>query len=328
MVRYIYLLISLICWGVGVSYAQGSLSSVVAQDSIIAQDSVVVQNQLPVAIQDQVAVGNESPFSHPYLRHATIAYMVSDGDTVLAEQNAELLVHPASLLKLITTSTALRVLGPDYRIPRRTNLTDSVFHHKQYFIGYNPEWLIEDVDPETFKPLTAVPFAGKPLKFVITETNHRSLNEPAEMLAMLLAPSHLVTDGLDSIRAYWRMEGLDLDTCSILYDGNGLSPNDCVTVRLIDNILSRMQQDSIFRASLPVAGISGTVSGFLRNSPLAGNAQLKSGTLKSTIAYAGYMTSSQGRELRVVIIVNNYLGKRKLVRPLLEPWFNHIYEVY
>lgn len=313
------------CCSSGVSFAQDSLSFVVVdQDTVVAVQST--SGGVLDVVPDVVTEGLVTPFSHPYLRHATIAFMVSVGDTVLAQQNADLFVHPASVLKLITTSTALRVLGPDFRIPRHVNLTDSVFHHKQYLKGYNPEWLIEDIDPETFKPLSAVPLAGKPLSYVITETNHRSLNEPAEMLAMLLAPSHRITDGLDSIRAYWRTEGLDLDTCSILYDGNGLSPNDCVTVRLIDNILSRMQQDSIFRASLPVAGVSGTVSRFLHNSPLAGNAQLKSGTLKSTIAYAGYMASSHGRELRVVLIVNNYLGKRKLVRRLLEPWFIEIYK--
>lgn len=265
---------------------------------------------------------------HPHLRHATIACIVTDGDSIYQEQNADLLVHPASLLKLITTATALRKLGPDYRISRREHLTDSVFKHKAVFRGYNPEWLIEDVDRDTFVPLSEIPMPGKRLSFVISETNKNSLNEAAEMMACLLAPSRLIVDGLDSIRAYWRGQGLELDTCSILYDGNGLSPNDCVTARLLSNVLLNMQSDSIYRHSLPLVGQEGTVGRFLNNTPVAGNARLKSGTLKSTVAYAGYLTARSGKELITVLIVNNYLGKRKEIRKLIEPWFTQVYESY
>lgn len=293
---------------------------------------IFIYSMCPVFSQDTLFVSSDTlsqevnPFVHPHLRHATVAYLVTDGDSIYREQNADLLVHPASLLKLITTATALRKLGPDYKISRREHLSDSVFKHKAVFRGYNPEWLIEDVDRETFIPLTEIPMQGKRLSFVIGETNKKSVNEAAEMMACLLAPSRRIVDGIDSIRAYWRSQGLDIDTCSILYDGNGLSPNDCVTARLISNVLLNMQSDSIFHNSLPLVGQEGTVSRFLNDTPVAGNARLKSGTLKSTVAYAGYLTTRSGKELITVLIINNYLGKRKEIRKLVEPWFTQVYE--
>lgn len=313
------------------AFAQDTLL-VQRQDSLFQhhQDTVHIHLQDTIYINDTIYVNNPPEvvniFTHPHLRHATIACIVTDGDSIYEERNADLLVHPASLLKLITTATALRKLGPDYKISRREHLTDSVFKHKDVFRGYNPEWLIEDVDRETFVPLSEVPMPGKRLSFVISETNKNSLNEPAEMMACLLAPSRRIVDGLDSIRSYWRTQGLELDTCSILYDGNGLSPNDCVTARLLSNILLHMRDDEVYRNSLPVAGVEGTLGRFLNRTKVAGHARLKSGTLKSTVAYAGYLTTRSGKELVTVLIVNNYLGKRKEIRKLIEPWFISIYE--
>ncbi|MFA5655879.1 MAG: D-alanyl-D-alanine carboxypeptidase, partial [Dysgonamonadaceae bacterium] len=53
----------------------------------------------------------------PALKHATVGVCVKDLETgkTLIEHNADKSLTPASTLKLITTATALELLGPDYR---------------------------------------------------------------------------------------------------------------------------------------------------------------------------------------------------------------------
>ncbi|NLH29310.1 MAG: D-alanyl-D-alanine carboxypeptidase/D-alanyl-D-alanine-endopeptidase, partial [Bacteroidales bacterium] len=53
----------------------------------------------------------------PKMKHASVGVCVKDLETgkTLIEHNADKSLTPASTLKLITTATALELLGPEYR---------------------------------------------------------------------------------------------------------------------------------------------------------------------------------------------------------------------
>ncbi len=79
--------------------------------SILILSLVLIVDSLPA----QSAL--ERFVAHPALKHANVGVSVSDletGRTILSH-NAELSLSPASSLKLITTATALELLGENYR---------------------------------------------------------------------------------------------------------------------------------------------------------------------------------------------------------------------
>lgn len=260
--------------------------------------------------------------STPEMRHATIAVEICDLHTgeVIYQQDEQRSVQPASLLKLFTTGAAMRLLGADYIIPDSVPCADSTCVPLPQLIGYNPDWLIEDVESDYVKPLTTIPDAGLSLREFVKKTNEKSLNENAELLPYLISGNCTLASGIDSIRTYWKSRGLDTDAL-VMYDGCGLAPADRITAHLMTQLLFEMKDDTEFRNSLAVAGLTGTVMYFLRSSCLMGKAQLKTGTTKSVVAYAGYVTGTDKREYSVVFIVNNSTAKVQTIRKNIEKMF-------
>ncbi|NJL83732.1 MAG: D-alanyl-D-alanine carboxypeptidase/D-alanyl-D-alanine-endopeptidase [Chloroflexaceae bacterium] len=75
-------------------------------------------------------------------------------------------------------------------------------------------------------------------------------------------------------------------------DGSGLSRNNAATPRALVDILRAMhsaKNREVFLASLPVAGISGTLRNRMRQTPVQGAVQAKTGTLTGVRALSGYL---------------------------------------
>lgn len=238
---------------------------------------------------------------------------------VIYSHDAQRLVTPASVLKLLTAATAYRTLGVDYLWPDSVPLIDSI---NTLFPGlecYNPDWLIEDTNPDYTLPLTnKQPDSGRLLQEVMKETLEESINEKAETMLRLLTPSCRLDSGLLAVHDYWAPRGLDMEGSLWMFDGCGLSPSDRMTAHLICSLLADMQFDEGFRNCLPVAGRTGTLKRILRECRLTGKAWLKSGTLKSVVAYAGYAQGSDSRTYAVSIFVNNDSRPHKETRQDLE----------
>jgi len=58
-------------------------------------------------------------------------------------------------------------------------------------------------------------------------------------------------------------------------------------------------------ASLPLAAVDGTMKKRLKNSAVAGQAHIKTGTLEGVKTMAGYLLDRQGRQQIVVFLVNH-----------------------
>ncbi|MBO7379489.1 MAG: D-alanyl-D-alanine carboxypeptidase [Bacteroidales bacterium] len=260
----------------------------------------------------------------PSMRHATVALEIVDLDTdeLCYSVDAQRLVQPASLMKLVTTGAAVRLLGGDYVICDSIScVADTSLVPIPELLGYNPDWMIEDVGSSYIEPLTNIPDTGLKLREFIRKTNENSLNANAEMLVYHLSPEHALQAGLDTIRNYWQSRGLDTDGL-VMYDGCGLAPNDRMTARFMSELLREMKDEEDFRSSLAIAGRTGTVINFLKSSVLSGRAYLKTGTTKSVTAYAGYATGSNNHTYSVVLIVNNSSEKLTLLRKEIEKMFN------
>ena len=103
--------------------------------------------------------------------------------------------------------------------------------------------------------------------------------------------------GVQVVKEYWEKKGLDVFPLR-MNDGSGLAPADKVSAGFMGELLVYMATESAvsdaFIASLPQAGIEGSVRNFLKGSKLQGKAHLKSGGITGVRSYA------------VAVFSNNY----------------------
>jgi len=70
--------------------------------------------------------------------------------------------------------------------------------------------------------------------------------------------------------------------------------------------MDRHPQAAVFRDALPVAGIDGTLRNRMLETPAAGNARAKTGTLRYVNALSGYVTSKAGERFAFALLLNNF----------------------
>jgi D-alanyl-D-alanine carboxypeptidase/D-alanyl-D-alanine-endopeptidase (penicillin-binding protein 4) len=142
---------------------------------------------------------------------------------------------------------------------------------------------------------------------LIAQTNVPSENFYAEMLAKALG-AHFGAGGTTA--AGLSVARKDLGAFGIhprLLDGSGLSRSDRTTARQVVRLLDRMDgQDTAatWRASLPVAGQSGTLRKRMRSTAAAGRCAAKTGTLIGVSALSGYCTTTGGVSVAFSFIEN------------------------
>ena len=159
---------------------------------------------------------------------------------------------------------------------------------------------------------TLVVLESAPLREVLPRMQKPSQNQLAEILfrtAGLVASGH---GGADSARA---VAARTIATWGITpehmayRDGSGLSRHDYVSPRAIVRVLDAMHRSpwsTLYRQSLPLAGVDGTIANRLRNTPAAGNANAKTGTVDKARSLSGYVTSADGRVLLFSMLANNF----------------------
>jgi D-alanyl-D-alanine carboxypeptidase/D-alanyl-D-alanine-endopeptidase (penicillin-binding protein 4) len=92
-------------------------------------------------------------------------------------------------------------------------------------------------------------------------------------------------------------------------DGSGLSRYNLVAPELLIALLEHMRRSpnyATFYASLPVAGVDGTLENRMRNTPLQGNVHAKTGTVSNVRSLSGYMTTAAGEPMVFSMIVNHH----------------------
>lgn len=106
-----------------------------------------------------------------------------------------------------------------------------------------------------------------------------------------------------------------------IYDGSGLSPDNRVTPRAMLRYLHWVDAQPWapqWRATLPIAGVDGTLSARFKGTPLAGNLRAKTGTLLAANALAGYLTAASGKELVFAIYAGDRPGSAPSALPAMD----------
>jgi D-alanyl-D-alanine carboxypeptidase/D-alanyl-D-alanine-endopeptidase (penicillin-binding protein 4) len=113
--------------------------------------------------------------------------------------------------------------------------------------------------------------------------------------------------GLKLEQDFLKTAGVE-DGDAVLTDGSGLSEDNLVTPRAVVTLLqyiNRQPWGSDFLATLPIAGVDGTLEDRMKGTRAVGLVQAKTGGLERVHALSGYATTVNGEYLVFSIFTNN-----------------------
>jgi serine-type D-Ala-D-Ala carboxypeptidase/endopeptidase (penicillin-binding protein 4) len=146
---------------------------------------------------------------------------------------------------------------------------------------------------------------------IVRLTNKFSSNLLARHLLLTMGEERLgnpatLEKGAAAIAEWSRDRGLDLQGMDI-DNGSGLSRRTHISVLQMAQTLSAAYHSRFapeFLASLPLAGVDGTLRSRMKMSP-AGDVRLKTGHLDGVSGVAGYVTTTSGKTYVLVSLVNH-----------------------
>ena len=158
--------------------------------------------------------------------------------------------------------------------------------------------------------ITVAAVASPPLGQIVGEMNRESINVVAELLFRSAAatPSQVgsAETGLSALRSFLSDKVHARSDLISVSDGSGLSELDRVTARSMVELLGYAHASpwsSVFHASLPVEGESGTLRR-RKGTPARGNLHAKTGTTNTVASLGGFVTARNGEVLAFSFIYN------------------------
>ncbi|MFO0174621.1 MAG: D-alanyl-D-alanine carboxypeptidase/D-alanyl-D-alanine-endopeptidase, partial [Aphanizomenon sp.] len=166
-----------------------------------------------------------------------------------------------------------------------------------------------------------------PLSELLIETNVNSNNLYAETLLRSLAikkpgekNQNTADIGLEIIRETLTQLGVEPEGY-IIVDGSGLSRKNLMTpatlVQLLQGI-AKSPQAEVFRASLPISGMKGSLKNRFINTAAAGIVQGKTGSMTGISALSGYINTPNYEPLVFSIMVNQSTQPGKVMRTAID----------
>ncbi|MDX2286023.1 MAG: D-alanyl-D-alanine carboxypeptidase/D-alanyl-D-alanine-endopeptidase [Bacteroidia bacterium] len=151
-----------------------------------------------------------------------------------------------------------------------------------------------------------------PLSEIVFHTNQQSVNLFAEALgirtARELGKPASPAGAVEALEQYWSSQGLDPRQL-FWADASGLSAENAMSTSQLCALLAQAWHApyaEAFKASLPVAGQSGTLKNLAAGTAAEGRVRAKSGYIGGVRAYAGYVTTQGGQELAFAMIANRF----------------------
>lgn len=189
---------------------------------------------------------------------------------------------------------------------------------------------------KTGEKKTVITTYSPALKDIVRVTNHVSHNLFADALIKTIGLKYTPSKeeaissfgrGIRVITAYWAKKGLDVSALRIS-DGSGLAPSNKVSAAFVGDLLAYMATQSrsaeAFNASLPQAGLEGSVRNFLKGTTLQGKARLKSGGITGVRSYAGYIRIDN-KTYAIAVFSNNYACSMGQMTRALEQLLNKLF---
>lgn len=173
----------------------------------------------------------------------------------------------------------------------------------------------------TPEPATASPrvvladHVSIPLSDSVKLVNKISQNLHTEMLLRAAARQSSTWNTSDELMKFpaefYTAAGISPDDV-VQRDGSGLSRHDLVTARAVVLLLKYAQDQPWFApyyASLPIAGMDGTLEPLMKNTAAAARIHAKTGSLEHVRTRSGYAETPGGRRLIFSFLSNNQGGK-------------------
>ena len=169
-------------------------------------------------------------------------------------------------------------------------------------------------------PSTAVELAtlaSPGLRSLIAAMNVPSDNLYAETLIKALGAGFGSAGSTAAGAAVIRSTLAQLGVRTRVVDGSGLSRSNRTSPRAVVSLLTAMDESDLaepFRASLPVAGRTGTLYDRMRGTSARDNCRAKTGTLSNVSALAGYCETRGGGRVAFAFLMNSVWpsGARRL----------------
>lgn len=163
----------------------------------------------------------------------------------------------------------------------------------------------------------AVRFASPPLSEALVRLNKYSNNLMTRNLLLTLgaerygAPATL-DKGIDAVTEALTQRGISTRKL-VLENGAGLSRIERIDAAALTALLRAAYRSPLFaefEAAMPIIAVDGTLKKRFNGSPLAGNAHLKTGSLRDVRSLAGYVMAVDGRRMSFVMLVNDVNAAR------------------
>lgn len=128
-----------------------------------------------------------------------------------------------------------------------------------------------------------------------------------------------------AVRGWLREQQID-DTGFVIDNGSGLSRTERISAQQMAGLLKaglRSPWAPEFQSSMPIGAIDGTMRRRLQDSPAAGRARLKTGSLRNVTALAGYVPDANGNPCVFVAMINSEQsgnGRGRVVLDTLVDW--------
>ncbi|MDR1349522.1 MAG: D-alanyl-D-alanine carboxypeptidase/D-alanyl-D-alanine-endopeptidase [Zoogloeaceae bacterium] len=147
-----------------------------------------------------------------------------------------------------------------------------------------------------------------PVAEIVRSVNKWSNNVMARQLLLALGgeegtPESAVRQTQDWLRA----QGLDFPEL-VLENGSGLSRQERINAQSLNRLLIHAWHSAVMPeviASLPISAVDGTMQKRLRDTPAAGHAHIKTGSLSGAKTAAGYVQDLRGKRYAVTFLINH-----------------------
>jgi D-alanyl-D-alanine carboxypeptidase/D-alanyl-D-alanine-endopeptidase (penicillin-binding protein 4) len=161
-----------------------------------------------------------------------------------------------------------------------------------------------------------------PLLPILVNLNKPSDNLSAELLLKTIGAEKFgrpgtATKGIRAMRQFLGSVGVDTNAVHSA-DGSGASHYNLITPANLINLLVAMWKNfairNEFAATLPIAGVDGTLRGRMKGTPAEGVLHAKTGTISAVSTLSGYTTTADGEELAFSMMMQHFLSGSRAAR--------------
>ncbi|MGH7601268.1 MAG: D-alanyl-D-alanine carboxypeptidase/D-alanyl-D-alanine endopeptidase [bacterium] len=163
-----------------------------------------------------------------------------------------------------------------------------------------------------------------PLLPILVNLNKPSDNLSAELLLKTIGVEKFgrpgtAAKGIRAMRQFLGSAGVDTNAVYSA-DGSGASHYNLITpsnlVRLLVAMWKNFAIRSEFAATLPIAGVDGTLRGRMKGTPAEGVLHAKTGTISAVSTLSGYTTTADGDELALSMMMQHFLSGSREIRSI------------